>query len=62
MFVRVELSVTWPNLLLALLGVINEGVLRGIPPSQQAGQLQERVSPKSDIPPEAKVNTPRERY
>jgi len=35
-FVRVELSITWPNRLLALLGVIDEGVLRGIPPSQQA--------------------------
>ena len=33
-FVRIELSITWPNRLLALLGIIDESVLRGIPPSQ----------------------------
>ena len=53
MFVGVDLSITWPNRLLALLGVINEGVLGGIPPSQQvrsatrADVTEERLTSRS---------------
>jgi hypothetical protein len=62
-FVGIGLSITWPNRFLAILGVINEGVLGSIPPSQQIrSATRAGVIEKSDIPPKAKVKAPHERY
>ena len=61
-FVRIGLPITWPNRLLAILGVINEGVLGGIPPSQQIKSATRAGVIERDIPPEAKVKPPHERY
>ncbi len=63
-FARVDRSNTWPNRLLALLRVINEGVLRRVPPSRKArsATTADVTKEHTTIPPKAKIKPPHERY